>query len=214
MNKDLLERAIYALDIAQALLEKSSHHKTILSAYTELREYVDTHEAQRQAGQEPNSWFVSGPKLHRTVFSWGEIEPAVSAMVDTDSNSDRDDYTATHIYTAPQPAASQIPENLAIERQAGQEPKGRVTESIWSGAGRTIPLAEVQHIETRPGEYLMIVMKSSTYNAEQGEYNNAPCLGKEEGKDFTAAWCRYRSELEADTLMNLSPQPTKGATHE
>jgi hypothetical protein len=40
-DKELLARAIYALDIAQSLLEKSNHHPKILAAYTELRAYVD-----------------------------------------------------------------------------------------------------------------------------------------------------------------------------
>jgi hypothetical protein len=53
-----------------------------------------------QAGPAPAAWFVSGPKLHRMVYSRSEIEPAVSAMVDSDPNSDRDDYTATALTAA------------------------------------------------------------------------------------------------------------------
>jgi hypothetical protein len=80
-----------------------------------------------------------------------------------------------------------------------------VTESIYSGKTAVIPLSEVQHIEHR-GNYSMIVFKSCTWNTEIADYNNAICLHKDERAGFLAAWCRYRSELEADTLMDLSPE--------
>ena len=81
---------------------------------------------------------------------------------------------------------------------------GTVSESIYSGS-MTIPLALVQHIERRPHGQYMVVMKSSTYNTEFDDYNNAPCLDKDEGPRFLTAWCRYRAELEAATLRDLSP---------
>jgi len=80
-----------------------------------------------------------------------------------------------------------------------------VTESIYAGKSHTIPMALVQHIERRPHGQYMVVMKSSTYNADFDDYNNAPCLDKDEGPRFMAAWCRYRAELEAPTLMDHTP---------
>ena len=81
---------------------------------------------------------------------------------------------------------------------------GSVTESIFSKDGYVIPLAKVQHIAPR-SHSIAVVMDSSTYNSEIGEYNNAVFLPMEIAGEFTSAWCRYRSELEHDTLMDLSP---------
>jgi len=50
----------------------------------------------------------------------------------------------------------------------------------------------------------MAVLKSSTWNIEQGDYNNAIFMDKELADAFISAWCRYRAELEASTLMDLS----------
>jgi len=84
-----------------------------------------------------------------------------------------------------------------------------VTESIFSRGGWVIPMAEVQHIEPRGEDGRMVVMKSSTYNLESDEYNNAIYMDKRLADVFVPAWCRYRSELEAKTLMNLQPTPPK-----
>ena len=43
------------------------------------------------------AWFVSGPKLHRTVYNRAGIELAVQEMIQEDPNSDSDDYTATEL---------------------------------------------------------------------------------------------------------------------
>lgn len=84
---------------------------------------------------------------------------------------------------------------------------GKVSESIWDG-GATIPLADVQHIENRGEGCCVVVMKSSTWNTEIDDYNNGIFLNAEGTVAFKAAWCRYRSELEASTLMDLSPKET------
>ena len=98
---------------------------------------------------------------------------------------------------------------LAQAANSMTEQAAKVTESIYSGKSHTIPLALVQHIERRGNAQYMVVMKSSTYNTDFDDYNNAPCLDKDEGPAFVAAWCRYRSELEAPTLMDLvSTAPT------
>jgi hypothetical protein len=61
-----------------------------------------------QAVQKPMAWFVSGPKMFCTVHRHGDIEPAIKRMVDKDPNSDSDDYTATALYAAPQPAQAPV----------------------------------------------------------------------------------------------------------
>ena len=42
MNNEIMSRVLQALDVAQSLLEKSSHHPTIIAAYDELRTELDT----------------------------------------------------------------------------------------------------------------------------------------------------------------------------
>ena len=79
-----------------------------------------------------------------------------------------------------------------------------VTESIYDGTS-IVPLADVQHIEGRGNGNIMVVMKSTTWNKECDDYNNGIYFSKDEAVRFNAAWCRYRSELEAGTLADLSP---------
>jgi hypothetical protein len=38
IDRDTIQKAIYALDLAQSLLEKSGHHQQILDAYKNLRQ--------------------------------------------------------------------------------------------------------------------------------------------------------------------------------
>jgi hypothetical protein len=38
IDRDTIQKAIYALDLAQSLLEKSGHHQQIFDAYTNLRQ--------------------------------------------------------------------------------------------------------------------------------------------------------------------------------
>ena len=109
--------------------------------------------------------------------------------------------------TGQRPLVEEYVLTALLASAAGGEKK-TVTESIYDCDGFTIPLAEVQHIESRR-DYRMVVFKSSTYNNEAGEYNNAICLSQEQYARFSAAWCRYRSELEASTLMDLSPNKEK-----
>ena len=86
-----------------------------------------------------------------------------------------------------------------------------VTESIFSKDGYVIPMAEVQHTEPRPHGNRMIVMKSSTYNSEQDEYNNAICLPASLTADFLAAWCRYRAEVEGLIATQTEAAPAANA---
>jgi hypothetical protein len=83
-----------------------------------------------------------------------------------------------------------------------------VTESIYSGTNVIVPLADVQHIEkwdkhTIPG--IMVVTKHTRWDCEHDVWANGIWISEPEATAFKAAWCRYRSELEADTLMNLEP---------
>ena len=82
-----------------------------------------------------------------------------------------------------------------------------VTESIFNGTS-IVPLAEVQHIETRPLGVIDVIMKSSTWNQEADCFNNSIHFAGDEAKEFIAAFCAYRAELEADTLTYLGP-PTE-----
>src|SRR5688500_12201416 len=83
-----------------------------------------------------------------------------------------------------------------------------VTESIYSGKVVIIPLADVQHIEKwerpqSPG--IRVITKHTRWDNETGDWTNAIWINEPESVEFRAAWCRYRSELEADTLMDLRP---------
>lgn len=80
---------------------------------------------------------------------------------------------------------------------------GKVTESIYDGKGTVIPLADVLFVQRRELG-IQVVLKGTTYNAEFDDYNNAAWIHKDEAADFMAAWCRYRGELETDTLMDLA----------
>jgi hypothetical protein len=82
-----------------------------------------------------------------------------------------------------------------------------VTESIYSGSV-IVPLADVQHIEkwdkhTIPG--IMVVTSHTKWNFKHDVWENAIWISEPEATTFRRSWCDYRSELEADTLMDLSP---------
>lgn len=81
---------------------------------------------------------------------------------------------------------------------------GKVSESIYSSRTVTVPLADVVFISNR-NMGIQVVMKGTTWNQEQGEFNNAVWIGAEEQQAFKAAWCHYRAELEAETLADLRP---------
>lgn len=84
---------------------------------------------------------------------------------------------------------------------------GKVTESIFSGSV-IVPLADVSHIisfanHSVPG--IQVVTKHTTYDFDRDDFNNAIWISEPEATTFKADWCRYRSELESETLADLSP---------
>jgi hypothetical protein len=89
---------------------------------------------------------------------------------------------------------------------------GNVTESIWDGQGAIIPLAEVSHIEkvkdsSFATDRIVVIFKHSKCNPETQELEPSVYLDSSRNSvGFIADWCRYRSELESDTLDDLSPQ--------
>ena len=80
-----------------------------------------------------------------------------------------------------------------------------VTESIYTGKSVIVPLADVQHIETHDELGLIVVTKHTRWDKDAGNWANNIWIDKAEAEAFKTAWCRYRSELEASTLANLSP---------
>lgn len=83
-----------------------------------------------------------------------------------------------------------------------------VTESIFNGVSVVVPLADVQHIEkwdrhTVPG--IKVITKHTVWDFKADDWANAIWVSEPEAAAFRSAWCRYRAELEADTLMDLSP---------
>lgn len=82
---------------------------------------------------------------------------------------------------------------------------GNVTESIYNGKKVLVPLADVQHIETHNPNGLIVVTKHTRWDSKTDTWANNIWIDKDEASEFKRAWCRYRSELEADTLADLSP---------
>ncbi len=86
---------------------------------------------------------------------------------------------------------------------------GKVSESIFSGNSHVIPLAEVLYIQRQKSNTtvnpIWVIMKGTTANNENGDWNNAPFLRDDEAASFLRTWCDYRSELESETLMDLAP---------
>lgn len=80
-----------------------------------------------------------------------------------------------------------------------------VTESIYSGKSVIVPLADVQHIETHNPLGLIVVTKHTRWDKDGDFWANSIWIDGAEADAFKAAWCRYRSELEADALADLSP---------
>lgn len=92
---------------------------------------------------------------------------------------------------------------------------GSVTESIYNYADAVIPLADVQFM------YKVYKRRADGGTESNGIHvfmrgGGEPVqLDKEEAPKFMSAWCRYRAELEAETLMDPSqdaPQPQAGVT--
>lgn len=86
---------------------------------------------------------------------------------------------------------------------------GKVTESIFSGTSVVIPLAEVHHIERDMREafsdVITVVLSGTTWNQKIDSYNNAVYIRHQEAESFLDAWCRYRAELEAETVEDIRP---------
>lgn len=83
-----------------------------------------------------------------------------------------------------------------------------VTESIFSGSV-IVPLADVQHIEPWPRHSIpgiRVITKHTRWDRDGGDWANSIWISDPEAVEFRRAWCRYRSELEADTLMDLTPK--------
>ena len=69
-----------------------------------------------------------------------------------------------------------------------------IPELIYEGSS-TVPLAEVQHISLRGNKGgIMVVMKSTTWNAEIQDYNNGIYFAPEEAPAFRAAFCKFLKE--------------------
>jgi len=94
---------------------------------------------------------------------------------------------------------------------------GQVAESIFAGKSVIVPLADVQHIESWaahsiPG--IKVITKHTRWDSEHGDWANAIWISEPEATAFKVAWCRYRSDLEADTLADLSPATGIMALHD
>lgn len=84
---------------------------------------------------------------------------------------------------------------------------GKVTESIFSGSV-IVPLADVQHIipfptNSVPG--IWVITRHTRWDRDADDWANAIWINEPEAIAFKADWCRYRSELEADDLADLTP---------
>jgi len=85
-----------------------------------------------------------------------------------------------------------------------------VTESIWSNDNVIIPMSEVSHIEkVKPvndtTDRITIIFKHSKWNQESQYFEpNVYLDNYSKSREFISAWCRYRSELESETLMDLT----------
>lgn len=85
----------------------------------------------------------------------------------------------------------------------------KVTESIYGSASLVVPLADVQHIEKNKHGGLVVVTKHTRWDNDAGTWANNLFVPETEREAFLAAWCRYRSELEADTLADLRPDAAR-----
>lgn len=84
-----------------------------------------------------------------------------------------------------------------------------VTESIYSDSV-IVPLADVQHIEPWPKNSVpgvIVITKHTRWDFDRDAWANGIWISDPEATAFKSAWCRYRSELEADTLADLAPAP-------
>lgn len=80
---------------------------------------------------------------------------------------------------------------------------GLVSESIYSGQSVVVPLADVQHIELhKTGIY--VITKHTRWDQDGGMWANGIWINEPEAGAFRKVWCTYRSELEAETLADLT----------
>jgi len=88
-----------------------------------------------------------------------------------------------------------------------------VSESIYSDANVIVAMADVQHIEKHdknsiPG--IFVITSHTKWNFDRDLWENAIWISEPDAMKFRRAWCDYRAELEADTLMDLSPPDSSG----
>lgn len=84
-----------------------------------------------------------------------------------------------------------------------------ITESIYNGKTIVVPLADVQCIYLNNPLGLIVITRHTRWDFEHDNWANNIWIDGAEAAPFLRAWCRYRSELEGDTLANLEPdQPT------
>lgn len=84
---------------------------------------------------------------------------------------------------------------------------GKVTESIWSNDKLIVPLAEVSHIEKLTDNQgiinrIFVYFKYSKANNETQMLEPFLYLDNKAGESFKKEFCRYRYELEFETLSN------------
>lgn len=87
-----------------------------------------------------------------------------------------------------------------------------VSESIYSGSSVIVPLADVQHIE-RHSKGVHVITKHTRWDADAGAWANGIWIDEQEANDFRRAWCDYRAELEAETLVDLRPDAVGDRAH-
>lgn len=85
---------------------------------------------------------------------------------------------------------------------------GKVTESIFSGDNVIVPLADVQHIEkwaahSVPG--IMVVTRHTRWDCDHDVWANGIWISEPDATAFRRAWCRYRYELESESIAELCP---------
>lgn len=81
-----------------------------------------------------------------------------------------------------------------------------VTESIFSGNSVVVPMAEVVFIHKHyfNGFSINIVFRGSPVG-DDGWHEGMANLSGEEAESFLKCWCKYRSEIESETLSDLMP---------
>ena len=78
---------------------------------------------------------------------------------------------------------------------------GKVSESIWSSQNRIVPLADVQHIEKTNQYGITVITKHTRWDMDADVWANPIWIDASEAEIFKSAWCHYRAELEAETIM-------------